>query len=210
MGTMLKANSRDDLKGSTLKKLRNEGNVPGIVYGKDIRSKSIYVDGVDFQKTIKKTGKNGIILLATQEGTYEVIANEVQVDHLKGDVLHIDFFKVDMKSEMDANVPLQLVGEPEGLKDGGIVQQTLYEVSIRSLPSNIPEAIEVDISSMMIGDSLQVRDLPKLDKYEINNEPEEGIMSILAPTLNNEPDEQQEKEDKEEAQAEAENSAQEE
>ncbi len=210
MGTMLKASSRDDLRGSSLRSLRKEGNVPAIVYGKDLPSKPVFVDEVDFIKTVKTTGKNGIIFLATDEGTHQVIANDVQMDSLKGDIIHVDFFKVDMKSEMDANVPLQLVGEAAGLKDGGIIQQTLHEISVRSLPNDIPEAIEVDISHLMIGDSLQVRDLPKSDKYEINNEPEEGIMSILPPVLNNEPDEQQEEADKEEVEAEAENTAQEE
>jgi len=115
-----------------------------------------------------------------------------------------------MASKMDANVAIHLVGEAVGVKDGGVIQQTLYEVSVRSLPGDIPESIEIDISDMMVGDSLQVRDLPKFDKYEINNEPEEGIMSILPPTLGNEPDEQQEMEDKQEVQAEKENTAQEE
>lgn len=210
MGTMLKASNRDDLKGSTLKSLRSEGNVPAVIYGKDIPNKPVFVNEIDFIKTIKVTGKNGIIFLATDNGTYEVIAKDLQSEALKGGILHIDFFKVDMKKEMDTNVPIQLVGEAVGVKDGGIIQQTLYEVSIRSLPSNIPESIEVNISNLKIGDSLQVRDLPKGDEYEINNEPEEGIMSILAPTLANEPDEQQEKADKEEVQAEAESTAQDE
>ncbi|OIJ17548.1 50S ribosomal protein L25/general stress protein Ctc [Anaerobacillus alkalilacustris] len=210
MGTMLKASNRDELKGSELRALRKEGNVPAVVYGKGLPSEVIFVNGIDFLKTIKVTGKNGIIFLATDSGTHEVIANDIQVDDLKGDLIHVDFYKVNMKEKMDANVPVHLVGEAAGIADGGIIQQTLYEVSVRSLPADIPEAIEVDITHMMIGDSLQVRDLPVSNKYEINNEPEEGIMSILAPTLANEPDEQQEKADKEEVQAEAENSAQEE
>ena len=210
MGTMLKASTRNDLRGSKLRKLRSEGNVPAVVYGKDISSKTVFVDEIEFVKTVKVTGKNGIIFLATDEGTYQVIANDVQMDSLKGNIVHVDFYKVDMKSEMDADVAVQLVGEAMGVKDGGIVQQTLHEVSVRSLPSDIPEAIEIDISHLMIGDSLQVRDIPKSDKYEINNEPEEGIMTILPPVLNNEPDEQQEEADKEEVQAEADNTAQEE
>jgi large subunit ribosomal protein L25 len=210
MSTMLKANIRDDLRGSSLRKLRNEGSVPALVYGKDLPSKTISIDEIEFLKTLKITGKNGIISLATGGETYDVITHAIQKEKLKGNIVHIDFYKVDMTAKMDANVAIHLVGEPIGVKDGGIIQQTLYEVSVRSLPGDIPESIEIDISDMMIGDSLQVRDLPSFDKYEINNEPEEGIMSILAPVLNNEPDEQQEKEDKEEVQAEMENSAQEE
>lgn len=209
MGTMLKANSREDLKGSTLRKLRNQGSVPAVVYGKGLPSKTVSIDEIDFLKTLKITGKNGIIFLATDSGTYEVITHDIQRDSLKGDLIHVDFYKVDMKSKMDASVPLHLIGEAIGVKDGGIIQQTLYEISVRSLPADIPESIEIDISNLKIGDSLQVRDLPKADRYEINNEPEEGILSILAPALNNEPDEQQEKEDKEEVQAEMENTAEE-
>ncbi|MCT8136370.1 50S ribosomal protein L25/general stress protein Ctc [Anaerobacillus sp. CMMVII] len=207
MSTMLKATSRDELKG---RKVRKQGKVPAVVYGKDIPSTPIAINELEFLKTLKEAGKNGIISLSTEGDTYEVITHDIQKEKLRGDILHIDFYKVDMSSKMDANVPIHLVGEAMGVTDGGVIQQTLYEVSVRSLPADIPESIQIDISDMMIGDSLQVRDLPKSGTYEINNEPEEGIMSILAPTLANEPDEQQEKEDKEEVQAEKENTAEEE
>jgi large subunit ribosomal protein L25 len=210
MSTMLKANSRGDLKGSTLRKLRNQGSVPAVVYGKDLPSKSVSIDEIEFLKTLKVAGKNGIISLTTDGETYDVITHDIQKEKLKGNIIHIDFYKVDMSAKMDANVAIHLVGDAMGVKDGGIIQQTLYEVSVRSLPADIPESIEIDISDMRIGDSLQVRDLPNFDKYEINNEPEEGIMTILPPALMNEPDEQQEMEDKEEVQAEKENTAQEE
>lgn len=209
MATMLKASNRENLKGSTLTELRSKGFTPGVIYGKDLPSKSVSVNAIDFIKTLKITGKNGVINLATDEGMFEVIAHDIQREPLKGEVLHIDFYKVDMKKEMDANVQIRLVGEAIGVKEGGIVQHTLHEVSVRSLPTNIPEEIEVDISQMAVGDSLQVRDLSKSSLYEINNEPEEGIIAILPPVLDNEPDEQQEEADKEEVQAEAENSAQE-
>ncbi len=210
MSTMLRASHRDNLNGSSLRKLRSSGSIPGVVYGKDFPSKAISVDEGDFLKTLKATGKNGIVFLATEEGTYEVITLDVQRDALKGELRHIDFYKVDMKSKIDTHVSTRLVGDALGVKDGGIIQQTLYEVSVRSLPADIPEAIELDISHLKIGDSLQVRDIPKSDKYEINNEPEEGIMSILPPALMNEPDEQQEMADKEAVQAEMENTAQDE
>jgi large subunit ribosomal protein L25 len=210
MATMLKATTRNEVSGSGLRSLRNQGRVPAVVYGKGLPSKPIVVDEMDFLKSIKVVGKNGIISLATDGGTYEVITHDVQRGKLKGEIIHVDFYKVDMNSKMDASVPIQLVGEAVGVTDGGVIQQTLYEVSVRSLPADIPEAIQVDISNMMIGDSIQVRDLPSSDKYEINNEPEEGIMSILPPVLKNQPDEQQEMADKEEVQAQAENTAQEE
>jgi large subunit ribosomal protein L25 len=202
MATMLKASNRNELRGSAVKQLRNEGNVPAVVYGKKLASKAVSVSAIEFLKTLKVTGKNGIITLATDEGMFEVITHDVQKDPLKGELIHIDFYKVDMKKEMDANVAIHLIGEAQGEKDGGIVQQVLHELSVRTLPTNIPEAIEVDISEMLIGDTLQVADLPKSSEYEINNEPEEGVMSILPPTLNNEPDEQQEEADKEDEQAE--------
>lgn len=209
MTTMLKASNRDNLKGSTITGLRNKGFTPGVIYGKNLASKAISVNAIEFIKTLKITGKNGVIDLATDDGVFEVIAHDIQREPIKGEIIHIDFYKVDMKKEMDADVQIRIVGEAVGVKDGGIIQHTLHEVSVRSLPSNIPEEIEVDISQMAIGDSLQVGDLSKSSLYEINNEPEEGIISILPPALNNEPDEQQEEADKEEVQADAENSAQE-
>lgn len=209
MATILKATNRENSKNSTLTGLRNNGLTPAVIYGKDLPSKSISVSAIEFIKTLKITGKNGVIDLTTDEGTFEVIAHDIQREPIKGDILHIDFYKVDMKKEMDANVQVRLVGEALGVKDGGIVQHTLHEISVRALPTNIPEEIEVDISELAIGDSLQVGDLSKSSLYEINNEPEEGIVAILPPALINEPDEQQEEADKEEVQADAKNSDQE-
>lgn len=194
----LKASHREDLRGSTLRKIRNQGDIPAVVYGSGLSGKTVKVESTEFIKTLRNVGVNGIISLEMPEGSIEVMTHDMQIDPIKGNVLHVDFFKVDLTSEMDVEVPIQLIGEAIGVKDGGIVQQPLYEVSIRSLPADIPEAIEVNITDLMIGDSLQVRDISISGKYEINNEPEEVIVSILAPTLNNEPDEQQEAEDKQE------------
>lgn len=197
--TTLKASSREDLRGSTLRKIRNQGDIPAIVYGQGMSGKLVRVEAIEFIKVLKVVGVNGIISLQTSEGeTYEVMTHEMQVDPLKGDILHVDFFRVDLKSKMDADVPVHLTGEALGVKDGGIIQQPLYEISVRALPADIPEAIDVDVSNLMVGDSLYVRDLTGTGNYEINNEPEEVIVSVLAPTLNNEPDEQQDAEDKEE------------
>ncbi len=194
----LKARNREDLRGSTLRKLRNEGDIPAVIYGGGMSNKAVAVESTEFIKTLRQSGVNGIISLETPDGKFEVMTHDMQVDPLKGNVLHVDFFKVDLTSKMDVDVPVHLTGECLGVKDGGIVQQPLYELSVRSLPGDIPETIEVNISDLMIGDSLQVRDLTTTGKYEINNEPEEVIVSILAPSLNNEPDEQQEAEDKQE------------
>lgn len=203
MSVVLNAQNRSDLKKSETKRLRFNGQVPAIVYGKKMESQPVSVDSIELLKTIRDNGRNAIISLSVDGGgkRHQVIVNDLQMDSLKGDITHADFFEVDMQSEMDADVPVHLEGEAVGTQDGGIVQHSLYQLSVRALPTEIPEAIEVNIESLAIGDSIQVRDLSEGKKYEINNEPEEVVVSILPPALNNEPDEQQEQEEGEAAEA---------
>ncbi|MGO4890191.1 50S ribosomal protein L25/general stress protein Ctc [Anaerobacillus sp. MEB173] len=196
MATVLKAEQRSSLRKSETKGLRLRGQVPAIVYGSKMESKPVSIDGIEFLKTIRENGRNAIISLDVAGDTsHQVIVNDMQLDSLKGDIIHADFFEVDMQSEMDADVPVHLVGEPIGASDGGIVQHTVHQLSVRALPADIPEAIEINIENLAIGDSIQVRDLPKAGQYEVNNEPEEVIVSILPAPLNNEPDEQQAQEE---------------
>ncbi len=99
------------------------------------------------------------------------------------------FFEVDMTTEFDADVPVHLIGEAPGGKEGGIVSHLLYEISVKCLPADIPEGIEVDISSLQIGDSLQIADIRSNVNVTITNEDDETIVSVLPPTVEEESEE---------------------
>src|SRR5699024_7826049 len=128
---------------------------------------------------------------------YPVMVHELQTDTIKDDILHADFYKVDMKSEVDADVSVQLTGEAAGQKEGGIVQQLLHELSVRALPAEIPDSIEMNIEEPNIGDTLSVEDLKESSTFEVLNDPDETIVSITPSQAEEEPEETDEDEDQE-------------
>ncbi|SDZ66436.1 large subunit ribosomal protein L25 [Evansella caseinilytica] len=179
--TVLQAAKRSGRRGSQLTRIRNEGGVPAVIYGKAFGNEPVTVDEAALQKTLKENGKNGVFKLDLNGRQTDVMIYNIQSDTLKNEILHVDFYAVDMKSEIDVAVPVTIVGEAAGVKNGGVLQQALFEVSVRALPADIPESLEVDVSALDINETLQVKDIAGGDKFQINNEPEEVLLSILPP-----------------------------
>ncbi|WP_374703471.1 50S ribosomal protein L25/general stress protein Ctc [Bacillus sp. Marseille-P3661] len=183
----LSAKERSTFKNSSKTDLRREGKMPAVVYGKDKPNKHIYLNSVDFLKTLKESGRNGILKLQIDGGdTESVMLHDVQTDPLKGEVVHADFYIVNMSSKVDVEVNIHLIGEAQGVKEGGVLQQPLHQVSVRSLPTSIPPKIEIDISHMDIGDVIMVNDIQTDGKYEVLDDANTVIASILQPKLEKE------------------------
>ncbi|MGR3204878.1 50S ribosomal protein L25/general stress protein Ctc [Bacillus glycinifermentans] len=178
---ILKAEERTGSKRSSLRKIRLSGFVPGVVYGKELENKSVSLDSVKLLKILRDEGKNTIINLDVNGEQYPVMVTEVQTDPLKDSIVHADFKVVDMEAEMEAAVPVNLTGEAEGIKQGGVLQQPLYELSVTAKPQNIPQAIETDISHLEVNDVLTVGDITPAGDYSFNHEPDEVVASILPP-----------------------------
>ncbi|PAV28564.1 50S ribosomal protein L25/general stress protein Ctc [Virgibacillus profundi] len=182
MTVKLKATTREDLTKSATKEIRNSGRVPAVIYGKKKDSKSISVDNMELVKTVRDEGRNAIISLDVEnDSAVDVMLHEYQIDPIKDELIHVDFYVVNMSEEMDVEVPLRLEGEAQGSKDGGVLQQPLYELQVRSKPANIPDEITVDVSSLGIGDSIAIADLPKAKNYEFLEDEETTIATVLAP-----------------------------
>ncbi|MBB6451529.1 large subunit ribosomal protein L25 [Geomicrobium halophilum] len=194
----LQANAREDLRRSETRKLRAEGFVPGVLYGKKTASTAVFVPGLEFTKTLRQVGRNGIIDLTVDNGKkHQVMVHDLQQDVIKGHITHIDFFEVDMTSELDVDVSVNLVGDAPGEKEGGVLSQMLYSISVRALPKDIPEQIDVDISELGINDSIAVGDLKSGAKFEFHSEDEETVVAILPPTTEEEPGEEDEEQEPE-------------
>ncbi len=189
MAISLKAKNRDNFTRATTNQLRREGFVPAVVYGKGKDTKTVSVDNVALLKTVRDEGRNAIISLDIENGdSVDVMLHEYQTDPVKGEVIHVDFYVVDMKEEMDVEVALRLEGEAAGTKEGGVLQQPLYELQVRAKPRDIPEEITADVSNLGIGDTLAVSDLPASDKYEFLDDPETTVVVVLAPETEEETD----------------------
>jgi large subunit ribosomal protein L25 len=181
MSTVLQATERTDKRRGTLTKIRKEGNVPAIVYGAKKENTSIYLREMDLLKTIKDVGRNGVISLDVNGNTQNVIVTDYQVDPLKNGFIHVDFLAVDMSKEVTANVNVNLVGDAAGVKDGGVMQQSLFEVSIAAKPGDIPPSIDIDVTNLQVADTITVADIKELGNFTVNHEEDEVIASILPP-----------------------------
>ena len=167
---------------SDLKTLRNTGKVHAIVYGYGTKNTSVKVDEVEFIKVIREVGRNGVIELGVGSKTIKVMVSDYQFDPLKNQITHIDFLAINMTEERTVEVPVHLIGEAAGAKEGGVVEQPLFDLEVTATPDNIPEAIEVEISELAIGDTISVEDIKVSGDFTIENEATDSVVTVVAPT----------------------------
>lgn len=181
MSTTLQATKRTGKKHSNLTALRKEGDIPGVVYGSKMENTSIALSEINFLKVIKDVGRNGVISLEIDGKSHNVVLNEYDVDPIKRKIIHVDFLAVDLSKEITATVRVNLVGEAAGVKDGGVLQQSLHEVSLTAKPNDIPASIDIDVSDLQVADTITIGEIKAYNHIEINHEKDEVIASILAP-----------------------------
>ncbi|SDK34765.1 large subunit ribosomal protein L25 [Jeotgalicoccus aerolatus] len=195
MAKLASSKRAEKSKQSELKELRSTGKVPAVVYGYETENTSLSVDENEFIKVIREVGRNGVIdLEVADSGTTQVMVNEYQFDALKNQITHIDFIAINMQTEVTVDVQIELTGEAPGQKEGGVIEQPLFEVSVTAKPADIPETIEVDISELNIGDSIHVEDIRSKGNFVIENEDADSLVIISAPTEEPEEDENAEEE----------------
>lgn len=173
--------------GKKVKKLRKDGQLPGHVYGKGVETEHVSVDGKTFLKTFKEAGETGLIdLRIGAEKIRPVLVRGVQYDPVSGELVHIDFYQVNLTQKVKVPVPLILIGEqPESVHLGEtIVLQTLQELEVEALPTDLIENIEVDITTLKnIDDAITVGQL-NYDRSKLTiTAAEEEIVVKLAPAV---------------------------
>ncbi|MFP7171834.1 50S ribosomal protein L25/general stress protein Ctc [Terribacillus sp. 7520-G] len=188
MAVKLKADKRVNHTKSYIKELREEGIIPAVVYGNGKEPVSVAVDSIDLLKTVRDEGKNAIISLDIKGDAVDVMLHDYQTDPLKGGLVHADFYVVNMSEARNVEVPIQLEGEAPGSKEGGVLQQPLYDLEISAKPNDIPDQITVDVSKLGVGDSISVGDLPTDGAYEILTDADTTIATVTAPTAEIETD----------------------
>ncbi|WP_152657400.1 50S ribosomal protein L25/general stress protein Ctc [Oceanobacillus sp. CFH 90083] len=183
MAVKLNAQKRENLAKSATSEIRKNGRIPAVVYGKSKDPKTVSVDSIDLVKTVRDEGRNAIISLQVEGGdAVDVMLHDYQIDPIKDDLLHADFYIVNMSEEMDVSVSVRLEGNSKGEKEGGVLQQPLYEVQVRAKPSDIPEEIVVDVSDLDVNESLSISDLKVAGNYAFIDEPDTTIASVVPPT----------------------------
>jgi large subunit ribosomal protein L25 len=193
MGRMEMVVSKREPKGKGgARKLRSQGLIPAIFYGPKTKTTPVSCDGKDLFSVLERGGQNVLINLRIKvEGSGERTSNHVvmirdlQVDPLKGLPIHADLYEVSMKEMMTVEVPIRLVGQAEGTKVGGILEQVRREIEIECLPADLPAHIEVDVSHLEIGDSVHVRDI-SVEKVKIMTDEQLTIATVVPPRVEKE------------------------
>src|SRR3989304_5829939 len=156
MEQKLKAEVRIEAGKGAARKVRAGGRVPAILYGHGMEPVPLTVDSRDlFPVLHTDAGANALIDLQVDSANHLALAREIQRDLRKGAFVHVDFLAIRRDEKITVDVPVRIVGEPRGVKEGGAVEHHVWDFKIECLPADVPEAIEADITDLAIGDSLR-------------------------------------------------------
>jgi large subunit ribosomal protein L25 len=189
----LQVKQRERRGSADARRLRREGLIPGVLYGRGKQPQTICVPERDLRRVL--TGQGGLhaildVVVEGKQTTYASILKDYQQDPLRGHISHIDLQEVRLDQPIQASVTVQLVGEPAGAKEGGVLSQVQREINIEALPMEIPEHIDLDVSGMAIGDTLRLADLDPMDGVTYLDDPEETVLAtVTLPTRVEEPEE---------------------
>lgn len=171
----MQAVARTQKGKSYRKKLMERGWVPGVIYGKKIESLPVELEWRSLHNVMNAGGRNAIIKMKVEDkGDYQVMVKDMQFDPIKQFLIHVDFQQISMDDAIHINVPIHVNGE---VKEG-ILQVLLRELSVSCLPGNIPEAINIDVSELNVGDTVTVKDLEVPEGVEVLDEPEATVLTV--------------------------------
>lgn len=186
---ILKVEERAQTGKRVAKDLRRKGLVPANVYKGGGQALSLQMPVRDFEETLRTgAGENVIITLnisgASKAKDRTVVIKEIQREPIKDGILHVDFSEISLTEALKVDVPLATKGEPEGVKkDGGMLEHIMWEFHIECLPTDIPEKIEVDVSSLKIGEALYVKNIIVPEGIKVLNDPELIVVIVKPPKV---------------------------
>jgi large subunit ribosomal protein L25 len=180
----LHAATRSETGKGAARSLRREGKVPGVIYGHGRAPEALVVDTAALNKMLVGISAATTIVDVAIDGRAPVKAliREIQRDSVRpGEILHLDLYEVRADEKITLEVPIHLVGIPDGVRNfGGVLDHSLRDLEIEVLPADIPEHVELDVTALAIGHSLFVRDI-KIDKARVLNDPDTPVCTVVAP-----------------------------
>jgi large subunit ribosomal protein L25 len=190
----LEVKDRGQLGSSESRRLRKQGLVPGVLYGKST-ARAFAVGERELRAAL--TGPSGLhavldVVLEGQSSAHPSILKEYQRDPVRGHVRHIDLQEVRLDVAIQSTVQVHLVGAEvaPGVKEGGVLSAPTTALNVEALPMEVPESIDADVSAMEMGDTLRLEDLPKLEGVAFLDDPHETVIAtVVAPTREVEPEE---------------------
>lgn len=198
----LKANVRTTTGKGPARALRRAGKVPAVLYGPKADTVLLSVGFIDVEQALKKSAIGQVFVnLVIQNGNItarHAMIKELQIHPVSRNYLHVDFYEIAMDRKIRVRVPVVTKGKPRGVELGGMLQVVRRELEVLCLPQEVPEAIEVDVTELDIGDSIHVEEIPLEGDVEILAEVNFTVVTILTPKVEALPEEEEEVEEVEE------------
>ncbi|HEY7661268.1 MAG TPA: 50S ribosomal protein L25/general stress protein Ctc [Actinomycetota bacterium] len=180
----LVADRREETGKGVARKLRAAGRVPAVLYGHGVEAVALSVDAKDlFHVLHTSAGANVLVDLTVGDAKHLALPRDVQRDHIRGRFVHVDFLVVRRDEKIHLSVPVRLVGESVGVKAGGVLEHHLWDVQVEVLPTDVPEAIEIDVTDLEIGMSFRVSDLVAPEGTTILTNADESVVAVQQPQL---------------------------
>jgi len=178
------AQKRTETGSGVARRLRRAGRVPAVVYGLDAGTVSVTVPAHELDHILHSaSGSNTLITLKGDDGDQLALARQIHRHPVRGTLIHVDFIRVRADQAIQAEVTITFTGEAEGVREGGILEQSLFTLTVEALPRDIPNAIEHDITPLVIGDSIHVSDLSVPSAVTIVTDPETAVAHISQPRV---------------------------
>ncbi|MDE2654829.1 MAG: 50S ribosomal protein L25/general stress protein Ctc [Gemmatimonadetes bacterium] len=183
METTLNLTTRHDSGKGVARKLRRAGRVPGVIYGggeepvlvsMEAQQALLLFHSISVENTI-------LDLMVDDREAERALVREVQTHPYRTELLHVDFLRVQRGVAIELNIPVHVTGVPAGARDGGVLEHIGHDITVKCVPSRIPEAIEVDVSDMETGDVLRVGDLEMPEGVENLTDPERAVCAVSIP-----------------------------
>lgn len=180
MEKILNAEPRVERGKGAARRLRRAGRIPAVVYGHE-EPHALSVEAREFHKEFHTVSESTLINLKSPKGDRQVLIKDYEEDILTGKIIHIDFYEVEKGRKVQTRIALELVGSPVGVREGGVLEHSLYEVDIECLPKDLPEHMTVDVSGLDNGDSLHISDVTPPRGVEILNDADQTIAAVAIP-----------------------------
>jgi large subunit ribosomal protein L25 len=181
------ASVRKTRGNSPARQLRRGGQMPAVLYGPNTDPLPLSVNAKDLEQILKKGNIGSIILnLIIQNGkkiTKPAMIKELQSHPVSGNFLHVDFYEIDMQRKINVMIPIVVKGKAKGVEEGGILQLVRRDIEVLCLPGDIPQAIELDITDLDIGDAIHVEDIQLGASVEIPAETNFTVVTVVSPKM---------------------------
>jgi large subunit ribosomal protein L25 len=187
--SVLNVRKRVRMGKSGSKAIRNEGNIPAVLYGKGSEPISIVVNPTELKEALSTdAGENTLLEMRIKDGDSEItklsLLREVQMDYITSKSIHLDFLELDMNKTFSVKVPVKIIGRSIGVhEEKGLLEEIMREIEIECLPADIPNVFEVDVTELHINESIHVKDIEVSDKVTILDDPSSTVVTILTPRV---------------------------